>query len=188
MPKASELKKGNVVDINGQPHVVKQVEAKSPSARGASTLYKVRFYNLQTRQKLDESFKGDDWLKDMDCVRRQVQYLYRDGDMFTFMDTEDYSQHTLSTDELEDQTEYLIDGLQGIMALLVEGQIVGVELPAAVDLEITDTAPAIKGASASARTKTAVLSTGLEVQVPEYLATGEVIRVSTVTGKFLSRA
>ena len=81
MPKASELKKGMIVDIDGTPHIVKQLEAKSPSSRGASTLYKVRFNNLRTHQKLDESFKGDDLLKEADCSRAPVQYSYKDGDM-----------------------------------------------------------------------------------------------------------
>jgi elongation factor P len=188
MPKASELKKGSIVDINGQPHIVKQVEAKSPSSRGAQTLYKIRFSNLQTRQKLDESFKGDDFLKDMDCSKRQVQFLYKEGDMYTFMDLEDYTQYSLAADDLEDQIGYLTDGLEGIVALLVEGGILGVELPQAVDLEIVDTSPGIKGATATGRTKPATLSTGIEVQVPEYLTVGETIRVNTTTGKFMSRA
>ncbi|MCP3661582.1 MAG: elongation factor P-like protein YeiP, partial [Gammaproteobacteria bacterium] len=85
MPKACELKRGTIVEINGIPHSVKQVEAKSPSSRGASTLYKVRFNNLKNGQKLDESFKGDDFLKEADCVRVQTQYSYLDGDIYNFM-------------------------------------------------------------------------------------------------------
>ena len=73
MPKASELKKGMIVEIDGFPHIVKQMEAKSPSSRGASTIYKVRFNNLQTGQKLDSSFKGEDLIKEADCSRTCVQ-------------------------------------------------------------------------------------------------------------------
>ncbi len=188
MPKASELKRGAVVELNGQPHIVRNVESRSPSSRGASTLYKVRFSNMQTGQKLDQSLKGDDFLKEADCVKRSVQFLFRDGDVFTFMDTEDYNQYTLSADDLDDQTGYLADGLQGIVALLNDGRILALELPQAVELEIVDTAPALKGATASGRTKTARLSTGVEVQVPEYLATGEVVRINTANGKFMSRS
>ena len=75
MPKASELKKGMIIDMEGVPHIIKQLEAKSPSSRGAVTLYKVRFNNLQTQQKLDASFKGDDLLKEADCMRIPVHYL-----------------------------------------------------------------------------------------------------------------
>lgn len=188
MPKACDLKRGVVVEINGVPHAVKQVEAKSPSSRGASTLYKVRFTNLQTRQKLDESYKGDDFLKEADCLRTQVQYSYHDGGLFTFMDLEDYSQYSLNRDDLEGQVEYLTEGLEGITALIVDGNILGVELPQSVMLEIADTTPGIKGATATGRTKPAQLSTGLEVQVPEYLETGELIKINTTNGKFMSRA
>jgi elongation factor P len=186
--KASELKRGMVVEINGIPHVVKQVEAKSPSSRGASTLYKVRFNNLKTGQKLDESLKGDDFFKDADLVRAKVQFSYVDGDSYIFMDTEDYTQHSLSSDDLEGQIEYLTEGLDGIVALLVDDAVLAIELPSSVVLEIVETAPAVKGATATGRTKTARVTTGLEVQVPEYLETGEMIKINTETGKFMSRA
>jgi len=186
--KASDLKKGMVVEINGVPHVVKQVEVRSPSSRGASTLYKVRFNNLKTGQKLDESLKGDDFFKDADCVRAKVQFSYIDGDNYIFMDMEDYTQYSISGDELEEQRGYLTEGLEGIVALLIDDNVLGIELPGSVVLAIVETAPGIKGATATGRTKPARLSTGLEVQVPEYLETDELIKVNTVTGKFMSRA
>jgi len=108
--------------------------------------------------------------------------------MITFMDSEDYSQYTLNTDVLEEQLGYITEDLEGMIALLVDGEIVGIEIPQTVILEITDTAPELKGASATARTKPATLSTALEIQVPEYLKTGERIRVNTANAKFLSRA
>ncbi|MEJ2444072.1 MAG: elongation factor P-like protein YeiP [Exilibacterium sp.] len=187
MPKASELKKGVIVEINGAPHIVKQVEAKSPSSRGAATLYKVRFTNLQTKQKFDQSYKGDDVLKEADCARVPVQYSYQDGDSYTFMNMEDYSQYEMDGEELEGLTPYLVEGLEGITALLVDGALLGIELPQSVVLEVTETAPGIKGATATGRTKPALLSTGLEVQVPEYLEPGEMVKVNTLTGKFMSR-
>ncbi|GAB6140998.1 elongation factor P-like protein YeiP [Methylosoma difficile] len=188
MAKASELKRGMVVEIEGVPHVVKNVDVKSPSSRGANTLYKVRFNNLKTGQKLDESLKGDDFFKDTDLVRAKVQYSYKDGESYVFMNMEDYSQYTLSEEDLEGQVEYLTEGLEGIIALLVDDAILGIELPGSVVLVIVETPPAIKGSSASARTKTARLLTGLEVQVPEYIETDEIIRVNTETGKFMARA
>lgn len=188
MPKASELKKGMVVEVNDSLYVVKQVEAKSPSSRGAATLYKVRFTQLQSKQKLDESFKGDDFLKDADCARIPLQYSYLDGDTCMFMNMEDYSQYGLNQSDLEGQLEFLTEGLEGIIGLLLDEVLLGIELPQAVSLTITDTAPGIKGATATGRTKPAQLSTGLEVQVPEYLEPGELIKVNTGTGKFISRA
>ena len=187
MPKAGDLKRGMIVEINSTPHVVKKVEAKSPSSRGASTLYKIRFNNLQTGQKLDMSYKTDDMLKEADCSRVPVQYSYKDGDLYTFMNMEDYSQYSLNEDDLEGQIGYLLEGLEGITALLMDGNVLAVELPQSVSLEVMETSPKIKGASASSRTKPATLSTGIEVQVPEYLDTGETIKVNTSTGKFMSR-
>lgn len=187
MAKASDLKRGMVVDINGIPHIVKHVDAKSPSSRGASTLYKIRFTNLKTGQKLDESLKGDDFFKDADLVRAKVQFSYIDGDNFIFMNMEDYSQYTLAREDLEGQVGYLTEGLEGIVALLIDDVVLGIELPSSVILAIVETAPAIKGATAAGRTKTARLATGIDVQVPEYLENEELVKVNTETGKFMAR-
>ncbi len=187
MPKAGDLKRGMIIEINGDPHVVKTIEAKSPSSRGASTLYKIRYNNLKTGQKLDESYKTDDMLKEADCSRVAVQYSYLDGDNYVFMNSEDYSQYELNKEIIEHQIGYITDGLEGISALLMDGNILGIELPATIVLQITETAPKLKGATAAGRTKPATLSTGLEIQVPEYLETNEFIKVNTVTGKFMSR-
>ncbi len=187
MPKAGELKRGMIIEINADPHIVKTVEAKSPSFRGASTLYKIRYNNLKTGQKLDKSYKTDDMLKEADCSRVSVQFSYLDGEHYIFMNSEDYSQYELNKDTIEDQIGYISDGLEGITALLMDGNILGIELPATVVLQIRETAPKLKGATAAGRTKPAILSTGLEIQVPEYLETNDFIKINTVTGKFMSR-
>lgn len=188
MPKVNELKRGQIIDINDIPHVVKTIECKSPSSRGAATLYKIRFNNLVSGQKLDESYKADDVVKEADCQKVKVQYSYLDGDDVVFMDVEDYSQYSLSTEELDEAMKYLTEGLEGITALLSDGNILGVELPQVVEMEVIETDPCIKGASATGRTKPARFATGLEIQVPEYLDSGEVVKINTTTGKFMSRA
>ena len=188
MPKASELKRGMYIEIDGMPHVVKHVEAKSPSSRGASTLYKIRFNNLKTGQKLDEAYKSDDVLKEADFTRVAVQYSYKDDDRYIFMNMEDFSQSEVNASDIENCIDYLLEGLEGLSALIMDGVLLSIELPQSIDLEIVETSPAIKGATASSITKPATLSTGKVVQVPEYLETGEVIRVNTETGKFMSRA
>lgn len=188
MPKACDLKRGDVVEIDDAPHTVRRVESKSPSSRGAATLYKIRFKNLKTGQKLDQSLKGDDYFKDSDSSRVQVQYSYQDGDILIFMDLEDYTQYGLNREDLEGQLEYLLEGMEGILALLVDGEIFAIELPQSVALAITDTTPGVKGATATGRTKPATLVTGLEIQVPEYLESGELVKVNTATGSFISRA
>ena len=188
MLKASNLKKGNVIAINQQIYMVKHIDVKTPSARGALTLYKVRLMNVQNGQKLDQSFKGNDALEDVELSRRPVQYIFREGDLYTFMDTEDYNQYTLGAETLEDQCVWIIDNLDGITALLNDGRIISIELPQSIQLEIAETAPAIKGATATGRTKPATLSNGVVVQVPEYMEAGEQVKVNTETGKFMSRA
>ncbi|HDY84191.1 MAG TPA: elongation factor P-like protein YeiP [Methylophaga aminisulfidivorans] len=188
MPKASELKKGMVVDVADEPYVVRDIDIRNPSSRGASTLYKVRFNHLKTKQKRDESFKGEDFLKEVDCERIQVQYSYKDDDNYVFMNNDTFEQYMINVSDIEDSIGYIYDGLDHIVAVLLDQQLVAIELPAAVVLEITETSPGIKGATAAARTKPATLSTGIEVQVPEYIESGEVIKVNTDTGKFISRA
>lgn len=188
MPKASELKRGMVIELSGEPYVVRDIDIRNPSSRGASTLYKVRFNHLKTGQKRDESLKGEDFFKDVDCERKLVQYSYQDGESYVFMDNESFEQYLIDASDIEAERLYISDGLDNIIAVLLDGQLVAIELPAAVNLVIIETSPGIKGATAAARTKPATLSTGLEVQVPEYMENGEVIRINTDTGKFMSRA
>ena len=188
MPKASEIKRGYVVDIEGVPHVLKHLETKSPSSRGAVTLYKLRFKNLLTGLKKEVSSKGEEQFGTIDCQRVSVQFSYIDGDEYHFMALTDYTQYSLNRADLEDQLGYLKEGLQDITALVIDGQIAAIEVPQAVTLLISDTAPGIKGASASSRTKPATLETGLVVQVPEYISAGEYIKVNTTNAKFMSRA
>lgn len=188
MPKACNLQKGNILQLNGRPYQVKKIEVQTPSARGANTLYKVRFAAIPSGQKLDQTFKGNDFLEEMQLVRRHVSYIFKEHEMYTFMDSENYEQYAISSDQMEGQVQWLSDGLEGITALLIDGQIMGIELPSSVDLEIVDTAPAVKGATVTNRNKTATLSNGHGLQVPEYLSTGDVIQVNTETGEFMSRA
>ncbi len=188
MPKASELKQGSAIEIKGEPYVVKTIEIRNPTSRGASTLYKIRLTHMKTRQKLDQSFKGDDFLKESDCARVMVQYSYQEGENYTFMNLETFDQYTLNNDELEGQLSYLTEGLEGILMLLLDNAPIGIELPSKVAMEIIETPPAMKGASATNRTKPAKLTTGLEVQVPEYIENGETILINTDSGKFMSRA
>ncbi len=188
MPKANELKRGMVVEINDEPYVVKNVEVRNPSSRGASTLYKIRFAHLKTKQKLDETLKGDDLIKESDSVKVTIQYSYQDGDDYVFMNMDDYQQYTLNESDIEGQLGYLTEGLEGITGILLDGSLISIELPGTIELEIIETAPGMKGASATSRTKPAQMTTGLEVPVPEYIEVGEKIKINTANGKFISRA
>jgi elongation factor P len=186
--KANEIKKGMVIDVDGQNIVIKQMQVQSFSSRSGNTLYKVRGQNVVSRNKFERSFKGDEVVESVDFMRRPVQLLFRDADGCTFMDSESYEQFVLAEELIEDELPYLSEGLEGVSALIANEAILGIELPGTVALEISDCAPGIKGASASARTKPATLSTGLVVQVPEYLSEGEIIKVNTESGDYISRA
>lgn len=188
MPKASDVKRGAIVRHKNQVCTVRRIEIRTPSSRGSNTLYKMKLQNVQTRQNLDETFKGEDQLGDVDFLRRQASYSYFDGELYVFMDDEDFTQYALNETDLEGQVAYLSEGLGGIFVMIIDGIAVGVQLPPSVDLEITETAPAMKGGTVTKRNKTATVAGGLEVQIPEYLAQGEVIRVNTETGEFISRA
>ena len=186
--KASDLKKGLVLDIDGRNILIKGLEVQSPSSRSGSTLYKVKGLDLVTRQKYENRFKGDEVIQTVDYGRRGVQFLFQDADSCTFMDRENFEQYILNTADLQEELLYLTEDLEGVVAMTADDAILGIELPATVVLEITDTAPGMKAASASSRTKPATLSTGLVVQVPEYLTPGEHIKVNTGTGEYVSRA
>jgi elongation factor P len=186
--KANELKKGMVFQLGEQNIVVKQVQVQAPSSRSGNTLYKVRGRDVASGQKFERSFKGDEALTGVDISRRAVQLLYRDAVGYTFMDAESYEQYTLDEAALEEEQPFLHDGLEGITAIIADGTLLGIQLPATVTLDIEDCAPGMKAASSSARTKPATLSTGLVLQVPEYLVPGEKIKVNTETREFVSRA
>ena len=177
-----------IVEVNDEPYSVKSIDVRNPSSRGAATLYKVRFNHLKTKQNRDETLKGDDFLKDVDCERVKLQYSYQDGDTYTFMNLEIYDQYTVDGDDIAEQIKFLTEGLDSIVGILLDGLLVAIELPSSVSLQIIDTAPGLKSASATSRTKPAVLTTGLEIQVPEYIDNNDVIKINTSTGKFLSRA
>jgi len=187
MPRASEVKKGEIIRYKERVCAVRKIEIRSPSSRGSNTLYKMKLQDVQTKQNFDETFKGEDLFEDVDFVRRQASYSYFDGELHVFMDDEDFTQYSFNESDLEGQLEYLSEGLGGIIVMVIDGTTAGIQLPASVDLEILETSPALKGGTVTKRTKRATLAGGLEVQVPEYLAQGEVIKVNTETGEFMSR-
>lgn len=188
MPRASDLKKGGIVDIDGAPHMVEELTVSTPSARGAASLYRFRFRDVVTRRKRDYSCKGDEMFAEATIERRPAQFLYREADRCIFLDLEDYSQFGFDPEEIAEQAPFLVEDLEEITAVCCDGRVLTIELPPAVTVKIVNCDPSIRGASATARTKSATLATGLVVQVPEYIENGETIRVDTRTGSFLSRA
>ncbi len=185
---AKEMKTGTVVVNNGSPVIIEGIAVQSPSARGAATLYKFRGRDLITRQKIDFVLKGTDNLPEADFHKRVVKMMYKDSEAIHLLDQEDYNQFSLSLEDAGEQLQYVTESLEGMFALIYEGECVGLQLPSAVELTITQCDPTTRGNSATARTKPATLETGLVVQVPEYIKEGERIKVDTRTCEFLSRA
>ena len=188
MPLAKDLKRGLIVEFDAAPCLIEQIQVQSPSARGASTLYKVRARELRQGSKVDKVFRGTDMIRDADFSRRRVQFLYKDSTQYHFMDDEDFSQFSLPAEVLAEQSGYLVENMPGLLSMIYNGEPIGIQLPSAVDIPIAECDPGVKGNSATGRTKPAKLITGLVVHVPEYLSPGEVIRIETATGQFVSRA
>ena len=184
---AKEIKTGTVVVHDGNPVLIEKISVHSPSARGAATLYKFRARNVVTRNKIDITLKGTESLDEADFSRRNVQMMYTDPTHLFLMDQEDYQQYELPLEDVEEQLPYITEGLEGMRALIYNDGCVGLDVPASVELEITQCDPGVKGNSATSRTKPATLETGLVVQVPEYIKQGEKVKIDTRTGAYLSR-
>ncbi|MDF1552056.1 MAG: elongation factor P [Deferrisomatales bacterium] len=187
MPQASELKRGMILLIDAAPCRLLEIQQQAPSARGANLMVKTRYRNLLTDQVLDKTFRGGDKTVLADFERRNGQYLYADGDSGVFMDLETYDQYTVGEELFGAVRGYLRDGTQVVLGLY-EGRVVSIDPPQVVELTVVNTAPSIKGSTAQAQTKEAVLETGHTLQVPPYLSSGETIKVDTRDGHFISRA
>lgn len=188
MPKASDIKKNATIVFNGKTCVVRDIERSVPQGRAGGSIYRMRMYDIVSGAKFDESFKDSDMLELADLMRRPAMFSYMDGDDYVFLDTEDYTPYHLNKEGLEEESLFFNENTNGIQVLIVSDMPVAIELPQSVELDIIETDPSIKGASASARTKPATLTTGLVVQVPEYIATGEKIKINVEERKFQSRA
>jgi len=183
----NDFKKGLIFQQDGAPCVIIDVNWQSPSARGANTMVKTKYRNLITSQVLEKTFRSGDKVEEADFERHKGQYLYADGDRGVFMDLETYEQFEQEADAFSLVQPFLLDGLEVTLGLF-QGRMVSVDLPMTVELTVTETAPVLKNATATAQTKEAILETGLKLQVPPYLETGEKIKVDTRDCRFVSRA
>jgi elongation factor P len=181
---ATRLRKGNLIKHNGELFRVLEVQHVTPGNLRGFVRAKMR--NMRNQSLLDHRFRSEDTVERAALDEREMQYLYSDGADYCFMDTTSYEQIHLSEESLGDSVQYLLPE-STIRVEFYEGQPVGIELPATVDLKVSETVPGIKGATANAQVKPATLETGLVVSVPAFVNTGDVIRVNTETGEYLSR-
>ena len=186
--KAYDIKKGNVIEHNGAVYQIRDIERSSPQGRGGNVKFRFTMYSVPGGSKLDLSVGGDDELREVDLARRQATFSYKDGEAFVFMDDEDYTPYTLDAEVVGDDAGYITDGLSGCYVQVIDEMPVGLQLPTSVVLEVVETPPELKGGTATKRPKPARLSTGIEIQVPEYIVNGEKVWVNTTTGEFGGRA
>jgi elongation factor P len=184
MISATELRKGVTFEMDGELYRVLDYQ-HSYIGRGSANV-RVKLRNLETGGTIERTFAASEKFNEVRLELRQVQYLYRDGDLYYFMDTQTYEQPALSAEYLRNEVDYLKEGME-LSLSMHEGQPVEIELPVTVELEVTETVPGIKGDTATGATKRATLETGLEIQVPLFVEQGDVVRVDTRTGEYLTR-
>lgn len=180
----NELRKGVSFELDGEIYKVIEYQ-HSKVARGAATI-RVKLRNLRSGSTLEKAFSSSDRVQDIRLDKRNVQFLYADGDLYHFMDSDTYEQPVLSAKLLGDAIRYLTDNL--ILTLLVyEGEPIEVELPTTVDLEVVDAEPGYAGDTAQGATKEVTVSTGLKVETPLFVQIGNAIRVDTRDGSYVTR-
>lgn len=184
MYETSDIKKNLKVQIDGNPYVVVEFQFVKPGKGTAFTRTKMK--NMMTGSTLERTFKTGEKLEPADIAERTMQFLYKEGDGFVFMDTSNYEQLTLSLEQLGDSALYLIDGLM-VDVLLFNDKPIGVTPPNFVELTVVETEPGFKGDTSSNATKPAKFETGLEVNVPLFIEQGEILRIDTRTGSYSER-
>lgn len=185
MISSNDFRPGVTIELNGDPCQVIEFQHVKPGKGAAFVRTKIK--NLKTGSTTEMTFRGGEKVPKAILDRRQMQYLYFDGDSYVFMDNETYDQINLTLDQLDGGEKYLKENMS-CQINLYKGNVLGVELPNTVELEVTETEPGIKGDTASGGTKPATLETGVTVNVPFFINTGDVLRVDTRTGEYIERA
>lgn len=183
--KANDIKPGRALQIDNQLYIVRTAEHVKPGKGPAYVQAKLA--NVASGGITEKRFRAAEDVEDATLDRREMEYLYSDASGHVFMDQETFDQLTLPADLIEQEMLYLKPNTV-ITVLMHAGKAVSVELPAAVDLQVTHTTPQVKGATATNQLKEAELETGLKTRVPPFIETGETVRVSTEDGSYLSRA
>jgi elongation factor P len=183
--RASDIRRGEAVVIDGKLFVVTNADHNTPGNLRAKVQFKLRDVSRGTI--IDKRVGATDDIEVVNLDRRQVEYLYSDNTGHVIMDLETYDQTSIPPDVFGDDILYLKPNTE-ISALFHDGNLVSYELPKTVDMKVTDTPPGIKGATATNQMKEATLETGLKTRVPPFIEIGEIIRINTEKGEYLSRA
>ncbi|MEJ2557860.1 MAG: elongation factor P [Anaerolineae bacterium] len=184
MIEANNLRKGVTFELDDELYKVLDYHHIKVARGGATIRVKVR--DLRSGATIEKTFNSGDRVQDIRLEKREVQYLYSDGNLYHFMDTETYEQPVLSADLLGDAVSYLTDSMT-LSLLTYEGEAIDVDLPVTVELEVVDAEPGFAGDTAQGATKEVTVSTGLKVQTPLFVEVGDVIRIDTRDGSYLTR-
>ncbi|SFF93196.1 elongation factor P [Desulfotomaculum arcticum] len=184
MISTNEFRTGLTIELEGDVYQVVDFQHVKPGKGAAFVRSKLR--NLRTGAVVDKTFNAGEKIPRARVERKEVQYLYNDGTDYNFMDMETYDQFAMSKDQLEDAIKFLKENMV-ISILTFKGESIGVDLPNYVDLEVVETAPGIKGDTASGGSKPATMETGYVVQVPFFINIGDVLQIDTRTGHYIKR-
>jgi len=181
---ANKLRKGTTFEDSGNLYKVIDYSHQK-MARGGATI-KTKVINLRSGSITEKTFNSGEKVKDIRLDHEDVQYLYSDGNLYYFMNTETYEQPSLGKDVLSDIIPYLVDGLI-VKLSTFNGEALDVELPTTVEMEVMDAEPGFAGDTATGATKLVTVASGLEVQTPLFIEIGNVIRIDTRTGEYITR-
>lgn len=184
MISTNDFRTGVKIEVDGELYSVIEFQHVKPGKGAAFVRTKLR--NLRTGAVIERTFRAGEKVPQVRVERREMQYLYNDGENYVFMDTSNFEQLSLSRDKLEEQARFLKDDML-VYVLLYEGETIGVELPNFVDLKVVHTEPGVRGDTATGGSKPATLETGAVVQVPLFIEEGDVVRIDTRTGEYIER-
>ena len=184
MISGSELRKGIIIELEGKLY---QVVDHQHIKMKRTALARLKLRDVRDGHTIEQTFQSNEKFSRARLDFRSMQYLYNDGGLYYFMDEESFEQMPLSASQLGNALNYLKEGMS-LQVSSYKGELVGVELPITVELEVTDTDPGFKGDTATAGTKPAKLETGITIQVPLFIDKGDIIKVDTRNGSYLERA
>ncbi|RME21572.1 MAG: elongation factor P [Deltaproteobacteria bacterium] len=184
MYSTTDFRRGLKIELDGEPFIIVEFQHVKPGKGGAFVRTKLK--SLVTGNVIDRTFKSGDKVDKPDLEEKEMQFLYREGDEFHFMDANTYEQQFILRDQLQGADAFLKENVTATV-LFHNGKPIGVELPNFVELSVVKTDPGVKGDTASGGTKPAELETGATIQVPLFIQTGDVLRIDTRTGQYVER-
>lgn len=185
MISVNDFKTGATIELDGQAYQVVEFQHVKPGKGAAFVRAKLK--NVKSGGVVERTFRGGEKVPKAHLDRREMQYLYNDGEGYVFMDTQNYEQMTVDAATMGDNSKWLLENMN-INVLFFQENIIGIEIPNFVEMKVIDTEPGVKGDTATGATKNAVLETGAVVQVPLFVNTGDRLRIDTRTGEYMERA